>query len=183
MSTDRSLLLKLYAVSAAVAVVILGPMLRSLATGGTCCTGMRCRRRGRMSPIPRSVSAGFLRGRSHRTGCSRCSRRWSTAGSWWSRCWVRLMLAGVGWPARRLAVPAAGHAGACFAAVVAVESLCGRTSLQGHWSLLMSYAALGWVAVAVMDRPCGFRGWVVLAGLFAGRGSRRRGRCLPVSWR
>ncbi|HQV20372.1 MAG TPA: hypothetical protein PLC22_18915, partial [Gordonia sp. (in: high G+C Gram-positive bacteria)] len=33
MSTDRSLLLKLYAVSAAVAVVILGPMLRSLGDG------------------------------------------------------------------------------------------------------------------------------------------------------
>ena len=173
MSTDRSLLLKLYAVSAAVAVVILGPMLRSLGDGRYLLY------RDAVS-TPRSyvtdsaVGVGGVPARA-------VPQDWLLAMLTpvvdggvvvVALLGLGLMLAGVGFG--RLAaraVPAAGHAGACFAAVVAVwNPFVAERLLQGHWSLLMSYAALGWVAVAVMDRPCGFRGWVVLAGLFAWAG-------------
>ncbi|AFR50919.1 hypothetical protein [Gordonia sp. KTR9] len=68
-----------------------------------------------------------------------------------------LVCAGVGYGrlAARL-VPGAGRAGASAAALVAVwNPYVAERLLQGHWSLLAGYAALGWILVAVMDlREC-----------------------------
>ncbi|EON32049.1 hypothetical protein GTC6_14639 [Gordonia terrae C-6] len=64
-----------------------------------------------------------------------------------------LVCAGVGYGrlAARL-VPGAGRAGASAAALVAVwNPYVAERLLQGHWSLLAGYAALGWILVAVMD--------------------------------
>ncbi|MEE4022199.1 hypothetical protein V1Y59_03830 [Gordonia sp. PKS22-38] len=63
-----------------------------------------------------------------------------------------LMFAGVGYGllAIRL-VGAAGRTGAVVAAVVAIwNPFVAERLLQGHWSLLVSYAALSWVAVAAV---------------------------------
>lgn len=64
-----------------------------------------------------------------------------------------LVCAGVGYGrlAARL-VPDAGHTGAAAAALVTVwNPYVAERLLQGHWSLLAGYAALGWILVAVLD--------------------------------
>lgn len=79
-----------------------------------------------------------------------------------------------GWGAARLAalvLPDAGLGGSCVAATVAVwNPYVAERLLQGHWSLLVGYGCLPWVAAAMLR----FRGggslwpllmWVGLAGL------------------
>ncbi|WP_435173756.1 hypothetical protein [Gordonia hongkongensis] len=64
-----------------------------------------------------------------------------------------LVCAGVGYGrlAARL-VPGAGRTGAAAATLVAVwNPFVAERLLQGHWSLLAGYAALGWILVAVLD--------------------------------
>lgn len=68
-----------------------------------------------------------------------------------------LLVAGLwlaGWGAARLAdvvVPAAGLAGQFVAATLAVwNPYAAERLLQGHWSLLVGYGCLPWVAVAVL---------------------------------
>lgn len=64
-----------------------------------------------------------------------------------------LVFAGVGYGRLALRLVAtAGRTGAVAAAVVAIwNPFVAERLLQGHWSLLVSYAALGWVAVAAVD--------------------------------
>ncbi|MFT3660870.1 MAG: hypothetical protein QM809_05590 [Gordonia sp. (in: high G+C Gram-positive bacteria)] len=85
-----------------------------------------------------------------------------------------LFCAGVGYGrlARRL-LPWTGSAGAVAAAGVAIwNPWVAERLLQGHWSLLIGYAALGWITIAVLDlrRRPGWAGWAVLGGLFAAAG-------------
>ena len=64
-----------------------------------------------------------------------------------------LVCAGVGYGrlAARL-VSGAGRTGAAAATLVSVwNPYVAERLLQGHWSLLVGYAALGWILVAVMD--------------------------------
>ncbi|OPX08236.1 hypothetical protein B1790_20555 [Mycobacterium sp. AT1] len=89
-----------------------------------------------------------------------------------------LLVAGLwlaGWGAARLAdvvVPAAGLAGQFVAATLAVwNPYVAERLLQGHWSLLVGYGCLPWVAVAVL-RLRGDDGswwpvlfWIAVAGL------------------
>ncbi|KUI24939.1 hypothetical protein AU196_06470 [Mycobacterium sp. IS-1742] len=89
-----------------------------------------------------------------------------------------LLVAGLwlaGWGAARLAstvVPEAGVAGQCVAVTVAVwNPYVAERLLQGHWSLLVGYGCLPWVAHAVLRLrdgsgpwwPLPF--WIALAGL------------------
>lgn len=100
-----------------------------------------------------------------------------------------LTLAGVGYGrlAARL-VPAAGRSGAVAATVASIwNPYVAERLLQGHWSLLVSYAALGWIAVAATEvRAGGRRGWwalvaaVTLAG-FTPTGSVLAAILLAVS--
>ncbi|MCV7424639.1 hypothetical protein H7K45_29270 [Mycobacterium yunnanensis] len=91
-----------------------------------------------------------------------------------------LLVAGLwlaGWGAATLAdavVPAAGMAGQFVAATLAVwNPYVAERLLQGHWSLLVGYGCLPWVAAAVLRlRASGERRsgwpvlfWVALAGL------------------
>lgn len=84
---------------------------------------------------------------------------------------LALFGAGVGYGrlAGRL-LPGAGTAGMLAAAVAGIwNPFVAERLLQGHWSLLTGYAALGWIVCAVLDvrdRP-GWRSWAVLAGAFA----------------
>ncbi|ANY25297.1 hypothetical protein [Gordonia terrae] len=64
-----------------------------------------------------------------------------------------LVFAGVGYGrlAARL-VPDAGRTGAAAAALVAIwNPYVAERLLQGHWSLLAGFAALGWIVVTVLD--------------------------------
>jgi len=85
---------------------------------------------------------------------------------------VGLCLAG--WGAARLVdvvVPAAGLAGQFVAATLAVwNPYVAERLLQGHWSLLVGYGCLPWVAVGVLRlRTSGGAGWPVLFWIaFAG---------------
>ncbi|MBU3749186.1 MAG: hypothetical protein FGM52_01820 [Mycobacterium sp.] len=87
-----------------------------------------------------------------------------------------LMLAG--WGAGRVAaelLPEAGLPGQLVSATVAVwNPFVAERLLQGHWSLLLAYGCLPWVARSVMDlrnagpnlgRWAGLAFWVALAGL------------------
>jgi len=90
-----------------------------------------------------------------------------------------LLVAGLwlsGWGAARLAdvvVPAAGLAGQFVAATLAVwNPYVAERLLQGHWSLLVGYGCLPWVAVAVLrlrgsDDASGWPVlfWIACAGL------------------
>ncbi|MGC5256062.1 hypothetical protein ACPXCG_06885 [Gordonia sp. DT218] len=93
-----------------------------------------------------------------------------------------LTLAGVGYGrmAIRL-VPSAGRSGAVAAALVAIwNPYVAERLLQGHWSLMVSYAALGWIvvgAVEVIRRP-GWPGWVQLAAATACAGFTPTGSIL-----
>ncbi|MEZ0339022.1 hypothetical protein ACAG25_03455 [Mycobacterium sp. pV006] len=72
---------------------------------------------------------------------------------------VKLALAAglwaAGWGAARLVallLPDAGVAGQCVAATIAIwNPYVAERLLQGHWSLLVGYGALPWVAVAVLS--------------------------------
>lgn len=82
-----------------------------------------------------------------------------------------------GWGAGRLAgavLPEAGNPGRLVAATVAVwNPFVAERLLQGHWSLLLAYGCLPWVAAAVIElrtrgrRPAwaGVVFWIALAGL------------------
>ncbi|MGE2731507.1 hypothetical protein ACQI4F_18685 [Mycolicibacterium vaccae] len=84
-----------------------------------------------------------------------------------------------GWGAARLAarvLPDAGLAGQCVAATIAIwNPYVAERLLQGHWSLLVGYGCLPWVATAMLalrdsaERSVGRVGallfWVALAGL------------------
>ena len=87
-----------------------------------------------------------------------------------------LLLAG--WGAGRLAgtvLPESGVAGQLVAATVAVwNPYVAERLLQGHWSLLLAYGCLPWVATAVLRLRAGDSGpagwaalvfWIALAGL------------------
>ncbi|CAN5147744.1 hypothetical protein BH09ACT8_BH09ACT8_08990 [soil metagenome] len=93
-----------------------------------------------------------------------------------------LLLAGLwlaGWGAGRLTaqvLPAAGLAGQFVAATVAIwNPYVAERLLQGHWSLLVGYGALPWVALIVLRLRAGDVGrlgglsglafWIALAGL------------------
>lgn len=89
-----------------------------------------------------------------------------------------LLVAGLwaaGWGAARLAsvvVPDAGVAGQCVAVTVAVwNPYVAERLLQGHWSLLVGYGCLPWVAAAVLRLRAGsgrwwpLLCWIALAGL------------------
>lgn len=89
-----------------------------------------------------------------------------------------LLVAGLwlaGWGAARLAatvVPEAGVAGQCVAVTVAIwNPYVAERLLQGHWSLLVGYGCLPWVAAAVLKLRDGsgpwwaLPFWVALAGL------------------
>lgn len=94
---------------------------------------------------------------------------------------VKLMLIGglwlAGWGAARLAaavLPDAGLPGQCVAATVAVwNPYVAERLLQGHWSLLVGYGCLPWVATAMLRLRCGaswatvgaLAFWTSLAGL------------------
>ncbi|NDZ94496.1 hypothetical protein G3I13_09460 [Streptomyces sp. SID6673] len=96
-----------------------------------------------------------------------------------------LTLAGVGYGrmAIRL-IPSAGLSGAVAAALVAIwNPYVAERLLQGHWSLMVSYAALGWIvvgAVEVMRRP-GWPGWAQLAAATACAGFTPTGSILAAA--
>ena len=181
MPTDRSLLLKLYAVGILLAAVIPGPMLRSLG-GGRYLLYRDAVSTPRSYVTDAALGVGGVPARA-------VPQDWLLAVLTpvvdggivvIALTAVGLVLAGVGFG--RLAarvVPGAGHAGACVAAVVAVwNPFVAERLLQGHWSLLVSYAALGWLIVAVLDRAGGWRDWAVLAALFAWAGFTPSGSIL-----
>ncbi|MFC9979548.1 hypothetical protein [Gordonia sp. NPDC127522] len=95
-----------------------------------------------------------------------------------------LVCAGVGYGrlAARL-VPGAGRTGAAAATLASVwNPFVAERLLQGHWSLLAGYAALGWILVAVLDlreRPDAVR-FSQLGGLFAVAGLTPTGSVLAV---
>lgn len=87
---------------------------------------------------------------------------------------VKLLLIGglwlAGWGAARLVahvLPDAGVAGQCVAVTVAIwNPYVAERLLQGHWSLLVGYGCLSWVATMALQRrywPLAF--WIALAGL------------------
>ncbi|MCK0177202.1 hypothetical protein [Mycolicibacterium sp. F2034L] len=89
-----------------------------------------------------------------------------------------LLVAGLwlaGWGAARLAatvLPDAGVPGRCVAVTVAIwNPYVAERLLQGHWSLLVGYGALPWVAATVLRLRDGSGGWwplpfwIALAGL------------------
>ncbi|MGK2882636.1 MAG: hypothetical protein ACSLE6_18225 [Mycobacterium sp.] len=96
---------------------------------------------------------------------------------------VKVLLVGglwlAGWGAARLAaqvVPAAGLPGQFVAATLAVwNPYVAERLLQGHWSLLVGYGCLPWVATAMLRLREGglssavgllhLAGWIALAGL------------------
>ncbi|MDV3128603.1 hypothetical protein M1247_27110 [Mycobacterium sp. 21AC1] len=89
-----------------------------------------------------------------------------------------LLVAGLwlaGWGAARLAaevLPEAGTAGQFIAATLAIwNPYVAERLLQGHWSLLVGYGCLPWVALAAVRLRTGWPGvpalafWIALAGL------------------
>ncbi|BBY27510.1 hypothetical protein [Mycolicibacterium sediminis] len=121
-----------------------------------------------------------------------------------------LLIAGLwaaGWGAAHLVatvVPDAGLAGRFVAATLAIwNPYVAERLLQGHWSLLVGYGALPWVAAAVLRARSGDGGWwpvvgsiavagltptglmlaavVALAGCAAPGGGRPRWACAAVS--
>lgn len=81
-------------------------------------------------------------------------------------------------------VPAASRSGAVAAAVVGVwNPFVAERLLQGHWSLLTGFAALGWLVVAVLDladRPRSTARWLQTGGLLAAAGLTPTGSVLAV---
>ncbi|RPA58979.1 hypothetical protein EF294_14165 [Gordonia oryzae] len=98
-----------------------------------------------------------------------------------------LLFAAVGFG--RLAVrlvPGAGRSGAVAAAVVTVwNPFVAERLLQGNWSLLVGYAALGWIVVAVADVAEGrtrerWIGWAQVGGLLAVAGLTPTGSVMAL---
>lgn len=99
---------------------------------------------------------------------------------------IALTLFGAGLGYGRLAarlLPAAGTGGAVAAALVAIwNPFVAERLLQGQWSLLTGYAALGWLVCAVLDlrEDPGWTRWAVLAGLLAAAGFTPTGSLLGL---
>jgi hypothetical protein len=99
-----------------------------------------------------------------------------------------LLVAGLwaaGWGAARLAstvVPDAGVAGQCVAVTVAVwNPYVAERLLQGHWSLLVGYGCLPWVANAVLRLRDGSGRWWPLPFWIAAAGLTPTGLLLAVT--
>lgn len=99
-----------------------------------------------------------------------------------------LLVAGLwaaGWGAARLAstvVPDAGVAGQCVAVTVAVwNPYVAERLLQGHWSLLVGYGCLPWVAAAVLRLRDGSGRWWPLTFWIAAAGLTPTGLLLAVT--
>ncbi|EGD53250.1 hypothetical protein [Gordonia neofelifaecis] len=97
---------------------------------------------------------------------------------------LAIFAAGVGFGRLALrSVPRAGTAGAVAAATVGVwNPWVAERLLQGHWSLLAGYAALGWAVCAVQDlaHDRSWRRWAVLAGILAAAGLTPTGSVLVL---
>jgi len=95
-----------------------------------------------------------------------------------------LLAAGIGYG--RLAqalVPGCGGAGAAAAAMVAIwNPYVAERLLQGHWSLLTGYAALGWLILAVRRLAAhpSWRDALITAGLLAAAGLTPTGSLLGL---
>ncbi|MGV9826001.1 hypothetical protein [Gordonia sp. NPDC003429] len=93
-----------------------------------------------------------------------------------------LILAGVGYGRLALRLTP-GRTGAVAAATIAIwNPFVAQRLLQGHWGLLVGYAALGWIVVAVADlaeRPDARR-WLQLGGLLAVAGLTPTGSLLAL---
>lgn len=96
-----------------------------------------------------------------------------------------LVFAAVGYG--RLAVrmvPGSGRTGAVAAAVVAVwNPFVAERLLQGHWGLLVGYAMLGWIVVAVLEvaqSPRSVTRWSVCAAVLAVAGLTPTGSILGL---
>jgi hypothetical protein len=88
--------------------------------------------------------------------------------------------AGYGYLARRV-LPAAGTPGMVAAAVIGIwNPFVAERLLQGQWSLLFGYAALGWIFTAATDvrRNGRFAQWSALAGWLAVAGITPTGSLL-----
>ncbi|MGB3885799.1 hypothetical protein [Gordonia sp. (in: high G+C Gram-positive bacteria)] len=97
---------------------------------------------------------------------------------------LALFAAGVGYGklAAQL-IPVSGRAGTVAAAAVAIwNPFVAERLLQGHWSLLAGYAALGWTVLAVLSlhREPSWRRWAMLAGAFAAGGLTPTGSILVL---
>ncbi|GAC58733.1 hypothetical protein GOHSU_47_00190 [Gordonia hirsuta DSM 44140 = NBRC 16056] len=97
---------------------------------------------------------------------------------------LTLLAAGIGYGrlAARL-LPSTGTAGAVAAAIVAIwNPFVAERLLQGHWSLLTGYAALGWLVPAVLrlGPGAGVAPWAGVAGLFAVAGLTPTGSVLGL---
>ncbi|SIR61828.1 hypothetical protein [Williamsia sterculiae] len=96
---------------------------------------------------------------------------WVVAGITWVA--IALGAMGFGCLAARV-LPAAGTPGAVAAAVLSMwNPLIAERLLQGQWSLLAGYAALGWLGVISLDLRSGearWSSWVSLAGWLAAAG-------------
>ncbi|WP_307796751.1 hypothetical protein [Williamsia soli] len=95
-----------------------------------------------------------------------------------------LLLAGVGYGRlARLAIPASGTPG-MFAAVVITtwNPYVAERLLQGQWSLLFGYAALGWIVVCavLVRRDNSFAHWSMLGGWLAVAGFTPTGSLLAA---
>ncbi|MGC4933325.1 hypothetical protein ACLQ3C_06545 [Gordonia sp. DT30] len=90
---------------------------------------------------------------------------------------------GYGRLAARL-VPGAGRTGAVAAAVVSVwNPFVAERLLQGHWGLLVGFAALGWIVVAAADlvaQPLSLVRWLQLGALLAAAGLTPTGSVLAL---
>lgn len=99
-----------------------------------------------------------------------------------------LLVAGLwlaGWGAARLVttvLPAAGLPGGFVAATVAVwNPYVAERLLQGHWSLLVGYGCLPWVAAAIIRLRTGAGGWWPLVGWIALAGLTPTGLMLAAA--
>ncbi|ORM35340.1 hypothetical protein [Williamsia sp. 1135] len=97
---------------------------------------------------------------------------------------VALLLAGVGYGRlARLAIPASGTPGMIAAVVITTwNPYVAERLLQGQWSLLFGYAALGWIVVSavLVRRDPSFAHWSMLGGWLAVAGFTPTGSLLAA---
>ena len=97
---------------------------------------------------------------------------------------LALVLAGAGYGRlARLALPAAGIPGMLAAiAITTWNPFVAERLLQGQWSLLFGYAALGWIVVCVVHvrRDGSFAHWSMLTGWLAAAGFTPTGSLLAL---